>query len=78
MMVGNMGSSRLRNYTVIGDEVNLGARLEAETRKFDADIILSESTAKRLGPEFKTRYLAEVTVKGREKPVKIYALEGMA
>jgi len=78
MLVGNVGSSRLRNYTVIGDEVNLGARLESETRKFDTDIIISESTANHLGTKFKTRYLAEVTVKGKQKPVRIYALEGFA
>ena len=76
MLVGNVGSSRLQNYTVIGDEVNLGARLESETRKFDTDIIISESTAERLGPEFRTKFLSEVTVKGKQKPVRIYSLEG--
>lgn len=78
MLVGNVGSSRLRNYTVIGDEVNLGARLEAETRKHDTDIIISESVASRLGDGFRTRFLDEVKVKGKEKPVRIYALEGLA
>lgn len=77
MVVGNMGSSRLRNYTLIGDEVNLGARLESETRKFDTDIIISESTASRLGDGFRTTFLAEVTVKGKAKPVRIYSLDGL-
>jgi adenylate cyclase len=76
MVVGNIGSERrLRNYTVIGHEVNMGARLESQTRQFDTDIILSQATVDHLGPNFKTRYLAEVQVKGAEQPLKIYALE---
>ncbi|MBI4026965.1 MAG: adenylate/guanylate cyclase domain-containing protein, partial [Verrucomicrobia bacterium] len=78
MLVGNVGSSRLRNYTVIGDQVNIGARLESETRKFDTDIIVSQATADRLGPEFRTRHLGEVLVKGKLEPINIYALEGLA
>ena len=77
MLVGNVGSSRLRNYTVIGHEVNLAARLEAQARSFETDIILSQATVDRLGPQFRTKSLGEVVVKGAEKPIRIYALDGV-
>jgi adenylate cyclase len=75
MIVGNMGSTILFDYTVIGDEVNLGARLEALTRQFDAHVILSEATWREVRDAVATRELGEVTVKGRAKPVRIYAVE---
>jgi adenylate cyclase len=77
MMVGNMGSAELFNYTVIGDEVNLGARLEAETRKWDADTIISESTYEQVKDGVIAERLGEATVKGRAKPVTIYKVTGL-
>lgn len=77
MIVGNMGSAVLFNYTVIGDEANLGARLESLTREYDANIIMSEATYQAVREHVRARELGEVTVKGKARPVRIYALEGL-
>ena len=71
-IVGNMGSESRLDYSVVGDAVNLGARLEAETRKQDTPILISEFTYMQLQGISCTQ-LDEVTVKGKEEPVKIYA-----
>jgi len=71
-IVGNMGAETRLDYSVVGDAVNLGARLEAETRKQDTPILLSEFTYMQL-TDIACRELDEVTVKGKEEPVKIYA-----
>ncbi|MFZ2641619.1 MAG: adenylate/guanylate cyclase domain-containing protein [Verrucomicrobiia bacterium] len=76
MTVGNMGSTELFDYTVIGDEVNLGARLESETRKWDADIIISETTYELVKDHIECVRLGETTVKGKVKPVTIYKVVG--
>lgn len=76
MTVGNMGSTELFDYTVIGDEVNLGARLESETRKWDADIIISETTYELVKDHIECVRLGETTVKGKAKPVTIYKVVG--
>ncbi len=77
MMVGNMGSAELFNYTVIGDEVNLGARLEAETRKWDTDTIISESAYELVKDRVVAERLGETTVKGKAKAVTVYKVTGM-
>ena len=71
-IVGNMGAETRLDYSVVGDAVNLGARLEAETRKQDTPILLSEFTYMQL-TDIACSELDEVTVKGKEEPVKIYA-----
>jgi len=71
-IVGNMGAETRLDYSVVGDAVNLGARLEAETRKQDTPILLSEYTYKKT-TNIACSKLGEVTVKGKEEPVKIYA-----
>ena len=74
-IVGNMGSESRLDYSVIGDAVNLGARLEAETRKQDTPILFSEFTLKSFKDPEGIVYekLGSVNVKGKEEPVKIYA-----
>lgn len=71
-IVGNIGSERRLDYTVIGDSVNLGARLcsKAEGDK----VLISESTYQLVKDRVKVKPLGEITVKGKEKPIKVYSV----
>lgn len=72
-IVGNMGSEARFDYSVVGDAVNLGARLEVQTRTFDTPIIFSQYTLDQLPDDIKAKELDKITVKGKEEPVTIYA-----
>lgn len=77
MVVGNMGSLRRMDYTVIGDNVNIGARLEALTRQYDCHFIISESTYSHVSHMIDCVPLQPVTVKGKTKPIMIYCVLGL-
>jgi adenylate cyclase len=70
-IVGNMGSEERFDYSVVGDAVNLAARLEVQTRTYDTPILFSEFTKNQIDIDWK--YIDEINVKGKEIPVKIYA-----
>ncbi len=72
MVVGNMGSNILMDYTVIGDAVNLGARIEALTRKYNNNIIISEFTYQYVKDMVEVNPLEPIKVKGKDIPVMMY------
>ncbi len=74
-VVGTIGSQQRLEYTAIGDTVNLASRLESLTKEFLAPTIVSQGTYEEVKHLFYARYLGEVKVKGKEIPVKIYAVE---
>jgi adenylate cyclase len=72
MIAGNVGSKTIMSYTVIGDAVNLGARLESLNKDYGTRIIISDATRQRLKGQYDIHPLGEVVVKGKSKPVAIY------
>ena len=80
VVAGNIGSHRRLNYSVIGDGVNVAARLQAFTRtpEYRTNILVSAATLAAARGRYRTRPLGEVVVKGRTEPVALHALDGLA
>jgi adenylate cyclase len=78
MLFGNIGSEQRMDFTVIGDSVNLGARLESSTKELKASIVISEATYREIEQLAEVRPLGEIHVKGKEKGIVVYELLGMA
>lgn len=72
MLVGNIGSRRRFNYTVLGDAVNLAARLESANKQYGSKILVSDSTATLCSATIRFRALDTVRVVGRQQPVTIF------
>lgn len=75
MVAGNIGSDTIMSYTVIGDAVNLGARLESLNKDYGTRIIISDATRARLKGSYDIHPLGDVIVKGKSKPVAIFEVK---
>ena len=72
IVAGNIGSPKRMDYTMIGDAVNLGARIESACKSYSAKLLISEKTFERLKGTYRIREVDMVVVKGKTQPVAIY------
>jgi adenylate cyclase len=74
MIAGNIGSDTVMSYTVIGDAVNLGSRLESATKDHDAKILISDAVKSKLTIPVTTREIGAISVKGKAQTVLVHAV----
>ncbi|MGV1097868.1 CHASE2 domain-containing protein [Thiovibrio sp. JS02] len=72
VLVGNLGSSQRFDYSILGDGVNIAARLEGVNKEFGTPILISAATRQQLGEDFLVREIGRVKVLGREEPITIF------
>ncbi|MCS7152285.1 MAG: adenylate/guanylate cyclase domain-containing protein [Endomicrobia bacterium] len=75
-IIGNIGSSQLMQYTAVGDTVNIASRLQQLTKEFKTPIILSEFVCNRLNGRIPVVPLGKIKLRGKEKEIEIYTIEG--
>ena len=71
--VGNIGTDKKMDYTVIGDMVNLASRLQGLTKSYHQDLLISESLYRKVADKMPCRLIDTVAVKGRRKGIRIYS-----
>ncbi|MBK9239445.1 MAG: adenylate/guanylate cyclase domain-containing protein [Acidobacteria bacterium] len=76
MIAGNIGSDTVMSYTVIGDSVNLGSRLESATKEHGVRILISEAVRSRLTTDVPTREIGAITVKGKAQAIVVHEVIG--
>ena len=72
IVAGNIGSQKRMDYTMIGDGVNLAARLESACKQYNARILISDFTYKKLKGTYRIRNIDDVVVKGKTEPIGVY------
>jgi adenylate cyclase len=75
--IGNIGSEKIKDYTIIGDGVNTASRLESITKEYKTKIIISETTYEKVKNKIIANYLGESKLKGKDKLIKVYEVLGL-